>query len=103
MHNMMHITMKDTPYDAARVMLTFNEQNLHSERVKQDVLILTGAEDHFIPFKMHKKQVAALTGARSVTERIFTREEHGQNHCQVGNIGLALQVMADWLHKVTRT
>jgi len=46
---------------------------------------------------MHDMQVKALTRARSVTGRIFTREEQAQNHCQVGNMGLALKVMADWL------
>lgn len=42
-------------------------------------------------------QVNALKNARSVTGRIFTREEQGQNHCQVGNIGLALNVMSVWI------
>lgn len=63
------------------------------------MLILTGAEDHLIPLKMHHKQVAALKNAKSVTERIFTSEEEGQNHCQIGNIGLALKVMSKWMAK----
>jgi hypothetical protein len=67
--------------------------------VKQDVLILTGAEDHFIPLKMHYLQVNALKNARSVAARIFTREEQGQNHCQIGNIGLALDVMMKWINE----
>jgi hypothetical protein len=29
-----------------------NAENIHSELLKQDVLILTGREDHFIPFKI---------------------------------------------------
>jgi hypothetical protein len=67
--------------------------------VKQDVLILTGREDHFIPFKMHDKQVKALINAKSVTARVFIKEEHAQNHCQNGNIGLALDVMTKWIEK----
>lgn len=98
-YHLMFITKTTTPYDAGKVLLQFNEQNLHSERVRQDVLILTGAEDHFIPIKMHYKQVNALKNARSVTDRIFTREEQAQNHCQIGNIGLALDVMAEWIAK----
>lgn len=97
LYNMMYIFKADTPIAATLKMLEFNEQNQHAERVKQDMLILTGAEDHFIPLKMHHKQVRALTSAKSVTERIFTRKEQGQNHCQVGNIGLALEVVAKWL------
>jgi len=59
------------------------------------VLILTGSEDHSIALKVHERQTKALPHARSVTGRIFTREEQSQNHCQVGNMGLALSVMAD--------
>ncbi len=97
--NMMYIADKKTPMDAFDVIKKLNEKNLHSEMVKQDVLILTGREDHFIPFKMHGKQVKALTNAKSVTARIFTKEEHAQNHCQIGNIGLALDVMVKWIDK----
>jgi pimeloyl-ACP methyl ester carboxylesterase len=94
--NLMHITKTQTPLDASYALLEFNETNLKSDLVLQDVLILTGAEDHFIPLKMHYLQVAALTHARSVSARIFSRAEQGHNHCQVGNFGLALQVMAEW-------
>ena len=96
-YNLMYITKQDTPLEASKVILEFNEKNLHSDLVKQDVLILTGAEDHFIPLKMHYKQVQALTRAKSITEKIFTREDHGHNHCQVGNFGLALDTMAEWI------
>lgn len=95
--NLMYITDTKTPVEAADVAFRMNAGNLHSELVKQDVLILTGREDHFIPFKMHDKQVRALSNARSVTARVFTREEHAQNHCQIGNIGLALRVMLEWI------
>ncbi|MCK9590401.1 MAG: alpha/beta hydrolase [Methanoregula sp.] len=98
-NNLMYITKIPSPVEASDVLLRFNEENLHSELVKQDVLILTGAEDHFIPLKMHYKQVNALKNARSLTARIFTREEQAQNHCQVGNIGLALDVMLKWIEE----
>lgn len=96
-HNMMHILKVQEPTDGIVKMLEFNERNQHAAEVRQDVLILTGAEDHFIPLKMHDLQVQALTNARSVTERIFTAEEHGQNHCQVGNWGAAIREMAEWI------
>jgi len=97
--NMMYIADKKTPVDAMDVVLQLNERNLHSELVKQDVLILTGREDHFIPFKMHDMQIKALTNARSITGRVFTREEQAQNHCQIGNVGLALDVMVKWIEE----
>lgn len=95
--NLIYITQTSTTVDAARALLQFNAENLQSDRVTQDVLILTGVADHFIPLKMHQLQVRALTHAHSITERIFTAAEQGQNHCQIGNMGLALTVMADWL------
>ena len=96
-NNLMYITKTRTPMDATDILLQFNEHNLHSELVTQDVLILTGAKDHFIPLKMHYKQVSALRNAKSVTARIFSEKDHAGNHCQVGNIGLALDVMESWL------
>ncbi|MFX4262838.1 alpha/beta hydrolase [Pelotomaculum propionicicum] len=101
-HNLMYITRTETPFGASKAILELNDSNLHSELVKQDVLILTGSEDHFIPLKMHYKQVAALKNAGSVTGRIFTREEQGQNHCQIGNVGLALDVMSKWIADKSR-
>jgi pimeloyl-ACP methyl ester carboxylesterase len=97
--NLMYIANKKTPMDAFDVAKQLNAKNLHSELVKQDVLILTGRDDHFIPFKMHNMQIKALTNAKSVTARVFTKEEQAQNHCQIGNIGLALDVMVKWIDK----
>ena len=93
----MYITKAETPMEAMKSMLRLNEENLHSDLVKQDVLILTGAEDHFIPLKMHYKQIKALKNAKSVTGRIFTRQQQAHNHCQIGNVGLALEVMVNWI------
>jgi pimeloyl-ACP methyl ester carboxylesterase len=103
LHNMMYIFKAKTPIEAIVRFLEFNERNQHADRVQQDVLILTGAEDHFIPLKMHDMQVKALDNARSVTGRIFTAAEHGQNHCQVGNFGLALQEMVQWMSSLENT
>jgi len=99
--NLMYITDKKTPMDAFEIMKALNAKNLHSDRVEQDVLILTGRQDHFIPFKMHDMQIQALTNARSVTTRVFTQEEHAQNHCQIGNVGLALKTMVSWIGEKT--
>ncbi len=100
--NLMFMADKKTPMEAMDIVLQLNARNLHSQLVEQDVLILTGSKDHFIPLKMHDMQVKALVNAKSVTGRVFTREEQAQNHCQIGNIGLALDVMAEWLEEKTR-
>ena len=96
---MMYITKRKTPIDAFDVILQLNEKNLQSELVKQDVLILTGRNDHFIPYRAHRMQLNALTQAKSVTDKVFTKDEHAHNHCQIGNSGLALEVMAKWIEE----
>ena len=97
--NLMYISKTGTPMDAFDVAKQMNAENLHSELVKQDVLILTGRKDHFIPFKMHRMQVEALANARSVTGKVFTKETEAHNHCQNGNFGLALDVMVRWIEE----
>lgn len=91
------ITKKSKPMDALDLYLQLNEINIHSELVKQNVLILTSKKDHFIPLKMHKMQIKAVINAKSVTDRIFTKEEHAENHCQIGNFELALKTMHEWI------
>ena len=99
--HLMYITKKEKPLDALETYLLMNEQNIHSELITQDVLLLLGKKDHFIPFKMLDMQAKALTKVKSVTTRAFTKEENAQNHCQVGNIGLSLDVMVRWLEDVS--
>jgi pimeloyl-ACP methyl ester carboxylesterase len=68
-----------------------------SPLVTQDVLLMAGTKDIGIPFPMLGDQLLTLTAARSVTARAFTEAEQAQNHCQVGNMGLALKVILGWL------
>jgi alpha-beta hydrolase superfamily lysophospholipase len=68
-----------------------------SPLVTQDVLLMAGTTDLAIPFPMLGEQLLTLTAARSVTARVFTEAEQASNHCQIGNTGLALKVILDWL------
>ena len=99
--NVLAITGQRSPTAAARYFLQMNEENLCAPAVRQDVLIQTGSEDSFIPMKIHHKQIEALTGARSVTGRVFYPDTCAHNHCQVGNTGLALDEMAAWIERVS--
>jgi hypothetical protein len=94
----MRITKSKTPFEANRKMaMALTRENMHAEKIKQDVLLFSGEEDHFIPLRLHKKQVSALKNAKSVTDRIFAKREQAQNHCQVGNMGLAIDTMLEWV------
>ena len=97
MQNMQGIFREKDSYQSMLKMLQLNAENQQAHRVTQDVRIHTGAEDHFIPLKMHHLQVVALTNAHSLSECIYTRADHAQNHCQVGNWGLAARDMVDWV------
>jgi pimeloyl-ACP methyl ester carboxylesterase len=99
--HLMYVLGVDEPMAALDGALQLNEENLHAARVKQDVLVLASRNDHFIPFRLHEMQLQRLTSARSVTDRVFTKAEQAHNHCQIGNLGLALQVMTTWLEEKT--
>jgi pimeloyl-ACP methyl ester carboxylesterase len=95
--NTMYITKTKTPLEGAQMSLDLSRENMHAEKIKQDILLFSGRNDHFIPIRLHDRQVKALINAKSVTDRIFTKEDHAQNHCQIGNIRLALDVMVKWV------
>lgn len=88
------------PAAAAHWLLGMNEQHLSSERVACDVLLMAGEKDRFQPLRLFWMQQAALVNARAVTVRVFTSAEQAQNHCQMGNLRLALDYLADWLDGV---
>jgi pimeloyl-ACP methyl ester carboxylesterase len=98
----MHVTGAATAYDFLRSTLAFDTGKI-SRQVAGDVLLLAGADDHFVPLGQLARQAANLTRARSVTTRTFTTAEHAANHCQVGNIGLAARVMMAWLEQTEST
>lgn len=95
--NALFIQQKNEPYEAVRWMMGMNKTHLHSHLVQQDVLLLGGEHDAFQPPVLLRKQEKALVNAASITSRIFTKAESADQHCQMGNLGLALQTMVDWL------
>ena len=70
-----------------------------ADRIRQDVLILAGTEDHFIPFHQTADFEKAFVNAHSVTTRIFDRPSGGAGHCQMGNLTLFHAAIFDWLLK----
>jgi pimeloyl-ACP methyl ester carboxylesterase len=92
----MYLTGMTTPYDMFRVLKQFHTRDC-SPLVRQDVLVLAGEDDHFVPLAQYYDQLRALVHARSVTGRLFTRAEGAAEHCQFGNVGLALETIATWI------
>lgn len=67
-----------------------------SHRVRQDVLLMAGAGDHYVPLEQLWEQSRLLSAARSITARVFTADELAQAHCQIGNLPLAVRVISSW-------
>ena len=95
-HHGMHVSGAADPYEFLQWLRSMSTAAF-SDRVTQDVLLLAGTGDHIVPFHQLWRQARNLTNARSLTLRVFTAREHAQNHCQVGNVGLALEVVREWL------
>ncbi|MBI5843779.1 MAG: alpha/beta fold hydrolase [Deltaproteobacteria bacterium] len=74
-----------------------------SEKVTQDVLLLAGTSDHFIPISLFHKEMRAYKNARSLTGRVFTSAENAADHCQIGNIPLALSLIGAWIIERTES
>jgi dienelactone hydrolase len=68
-----------------------------ADRIRQDVLILAGADDHFVPSHQTADFEKALVNARSVTARAFDRLSGGAQHCQAGALALFDAALFDWL------
>ncbi|WP_211696830.1 alpha/beta hydrolase family protein [Mycobacterium spongiae] len=92
---------RDDPMDVVDWFLGMNAEHLGSENVTQDVLLMSGEHDAFQPPVLTRAQAAALTAARSVAVRTFTKSEQADRHCQMGNLDLACQVLTNWLSAET--
>jgi pimeloyl-ACP methyl ester carboxylesterase len=92
----MHVTGTATPYEFLRSTTAMSTRKI-SHLVRADVLLLAGADDHYVPLRQLGRQADALVNARSVTTRIFTAAEQASNHCQLGNIGAVSRLIESWL------
>jgi dienelactone hydrolase len=68
-----------------------------ASRIRQDVLLILGEADHFVPAQQTDDFARALVNARSVTVRSFDRLSGGAEHCQSGNATSAHLAIFDWL------
>ena len=92
----MHVTGTSSAFEFLQRAKQFQTADV-SASIRQDVLLLAGSEDHYVPIEQWHDQIRMLKNARSITARLFTRSESAQNHCQVGNYGLALRTIVNWL------
>lgn len=97
----MYVFGVDSPYkyiEKARLFTTAEISSL----ITQDVLLMMGTKDHFIPLEMFYKQIEALKNIKSLTCRLFTEKESAASHCQMDNFKLALDVILNWIEQIDK-
>ena len=85
-----------TPFEYLKKMNQYQIYNI-ADKIKQDILIIGAKKDHFIDYRTAGLEINALTNAKSITVRIFTEQEHGEAHCNLGNLKLCFDTMIDWI------
>jgi alpha-beta hydrolase superfamily lysophospholipase len=100
-NNALFIQNKTQPFEAVEWMMAMNKEHISSQFIDQDVLLVTGENDAFQPPILLRKQKDALVHAKSVTTRIFTKEEQADQHCQMGNLNIVLNEMYEWIESTT--
>lgn len=86
----------DSIYDYLKKVSKYQIMDVAS-MIEQDVLILGANQDHLVDYRMIGKEINALANASSLTFRLFTEKENAENHCNLGNAKLALDVILQWL------
>ena len=86
--------------ESTDVVLMKNDKFDIVSSIRQDALLLVGSEDHYVPIKQWRQQARMLKNACSITAWLFAWSENAQNHCQVGNYGLALRTIVNWLDEM---
>lgn len=99
LHQGKHVFGVNTPANFLKTAARFRTAEC-SPHVTADTLLLAGAEDHYVPLRHFHQQMAALTGARTVSGHILTCSDHAQDHCHVGNVGLSIDLIAGWLDQM---
>jgi dipeptidyl aminopeptidase/acylaminoacyl peptidase len=97
----MYITGSSTPYE---MYLKLEKHNLRDQlqNIKQDVLLLAGEKDHYVPRDQFERCRNEITNAHSITARMFLESEGGHQHCQIGNHTIATRYIMDWIDSINK-
>jgi len=91
----MHVMNQPTPADAIIAMSKMNIEPI-ADQVDQDYILVASQHDHFMPVSFVLDEVKTMTNTRSFTCRIITEHEQGDDHCNVSNRKLMLDIITDW-------
>lgn len=64
------------------------------------MLLLAGEKDHYIPTDQFYKLMNKIKHAKSLSARMFTESEGGEQHCQIGNHQIAIEEIFNWIKSI---
>ena len=91
----MDIIGVETPYDLLKTIEKHTMRGIE-HLIDQNVLLLAGENDQYVPAKCLALIQKKLVSAASVESYLFTEETGGQEHCQVGS-DVAVKTIQAWL------
>lgn len=71
-----------------------------ADKVDQDMLILGADEDIYVVPSLAGMELDELKNTKSLELRMFKAAEGAGNHCNVGDVKLALDTILDWMHRL---
>ena len=73
----MHVTGTSSAFEFLQRTKEFQTADV-SASIRQDVLLLAGSEDHYVPMEQWHDQIRMLKNAPSITARLFTRSARAE-------------------------
>ncbi|MBD7912249.1 alpha/beta fold hydrolase [Clostridium cibarium] len=89
-------TGTETPYDFLKAIRLHTMAGIE-KFVDQDLLLLAGEEDQYVPIETLALLENNLVNAKSITKKVFTKETGGEQHCQAGRMDLAFDEIKKFL------
>lgn len=84
------------PSDLIKAISKFTMAGIE-DKITQDVLLLAGDHDMYVPSKTVDDVAKSLINAKSVTTYLFDQASGGERHCQVGNKQIAFDKIIHFL------
>ena len=89
-------TGETTPYGLIQNLQRHTMKGI-GQFVNQDVLLLAGENDQYVPISRLPQIRQELCNAASITTKVFTKETGGAEHCQAGRPDLAFAEIKKFL------
>jgi dienelactone hydrolase len=89
---------KDTAEEAAAVAKQFTMKGI-VDKITCPLLVIHGENDRQVPLYCAENVIAAAVNSPGRKLKVFTLAEGEAEHCQIDNMSLTVDYMADWIAK----